>query len=255
MLISSLGGSERQIAETSTFSCSPAWSPDGKWLAIVDRSSGTEPRALFLLSTDTGEKRKLTLPPSRSGGDSCPSFSPDGQNVAFVRSASSLAEGWAPPGPQGAPDEFSDLYVLRLSQSVTPFASPKRLTFDHRFTGRPAWTADGHEIVYCSGTHYSQSLWRIPADGSGKAQVLASLGNGVSDAAISRDGGRLAYMRGFYDTNIWRLKLTGLHNTPRASSIAPAPFISSTREEAMPQFSPDGNRIVFASARSSRPDN
>jgi Tol biopolymer transport system component len=175
--------------------------------------------------------------------------------MAFVRSASSPAEGAAPPGPEGAPDEFSDLYVLRLSNSVAPIASPKRLTFDHRFTGRPAWTADGPEVVYCSGTHYSQSLWRISADGSGKAQLLASLGNGVSDAAISRDGGRLAYMRRFYDTNIWRVKVPGLHNTTRASSIGAVPFIFSTREDAVPQFSPDGNRIVFVSARSSRPDN
>lgn len=251
MLISALGGSERKIAETSTFSCLPGWSPDGKWLVIVDRSSATEPNALFLLSTETGEKRKLTMPPSRSGGDSCPSFSPDGRNLAFVRSAS--AEGAT--GPEIAPYEFSDLYVLRISSSIAPIGSPKRLSFDHRFTGRPAWTADGHEIVYCSGTLYSQSLWRILADGSGKPQLLTSLGNGVRDPAISRDGGRLAYMRQSDDTNIWRVKVPGLHDATGTSTIGDTPFISSTRQEGMPQFSPDGNRIVFSSARSSRPDN
>jgi len=250
MLISALGGSERKIAETSTFSCSPGWSPDGKWLVIVDRSSGTEPDALFLLSTETGEKRPLTTPPFRSGGDSCPSFSPDGRNLAFVRSGS--VEGT--PGPQIASYEFSELYVHRMSSSVAPIGSPKRLTFDHRFTGRPAWTADGHEIVYCSGTLYSQSLWRIHADGSDKPQLMGWLGNGVRDPAISRDGGRLAYMRQSDDTNIWRVKVPDLHHTKGASTIR-NPFISSARQEGMPQFSPDGNRIVFSSARSSRPDN
>lgn len=253
MLISALGGGERKIGEISTFSCSPAWYLDGKQLVIVDRSSGTEPDALFVLSIDTGEKRKLTMPPSRAGGDSCPSFSPDGRNLAFVRSAS--AEDAAPPGPEIAPYEFSDLYVLRMSSSVAPIESPKRLTFDHRFTGRPAWTADGHEIVYCSGTLYSQSLWRIPANGSGQPQQLASLGNGVRQPAISRDGSRLAYMRHWDDTNIWRVKVPGPHDTTRASTIGGTPFISSTQGEGMPQFSPDGNRIVFSSARSSRAEN
>ena len=40
------------------------WSPDGNSLVISDRDSPKEPAGLFLLAIDTGEKRRLTSPPS-----------------------------------------------------------------------------------------------------------------------------------------------------------------------------------------------
>ena len=44
-----------------------AWSPDGKSLIVADRSSDFEPWALFLLSIETGEKRRLTSSVRRKG--------------------------------------------------------------------------------------------------------------------------------------------------------------------------------------------
>src|SRR5205823_4998675 len=60
---------------------------------------------------------------------------------------------------------------------------------------------------------------------------------------------RLAYVRHFQDSNIWRVE-----SSPPGSiaSAPPAHFISSTRLEAVPQLSPDGRRIAFASDRSGR---
>ena len=82
-----LGGPERKLAETSNSSSAPAWSPDGKWLVLADDTkSATEPPGLLALSIETGEKRRLTTPPS--GRDFNPAFSPDGRAIAFVRSQS-----------------------------------------------------------------------------------------------------------------------------------------------------------------------
>jgi eukaryotic-like serine/threonine-protein kinase len=58
---------------------------------------------------------------------------------------------------------------------------------------------------------------------------------------------RLAYVRSFSDTNIWRVQ-TPAPGAPASS--AHSPFISSTRSEWFPQFSPDGRRVAFASDRS-----
>ena len=82
-VISALGGPERKLGESSkTMSyysvVGLSWSADGKSLAIVDSGS------IFLLSTETGEKRRLTLPPPDSS-DLRPTFSPDGQTLAFIR--------------------------------------------------------------------------------------------------------------------------------------------------------------------------
>ncbi len=68
----------------------------------------------------------------------------------------------------------------------------------------------------------------------------------ASSPAISRIGNRLAYKRGPFDSNIWRLPLAG----PGVASGPPARFIASTRQDLAAQYSPDGKRIAFESDRS-----
>jgi len=65
------------------------WSPDSKWLVVSDGSSELEPRGLFLVSVETGEKRRLTQP-SRFD-DFEPAFAPDMRHVAFTRYSGSVA--------------------------------------------------------------------------------------------------------------------------------------------------------------------
>src|SRR2546428_10593067 len=88
------GGAERRVRETLweeqefyqvlADANRLSWSPDGKLLAFSDRAARNERASIFLLSLDSLEVRKLTLPP-RSRGASNPSFSPDGQTLAFTR--------------------------------------------------------------------------------------------------------------------------------------------------------------------------
>src|SRR5262249_34732741 len=192
LLISALGGAERKLAETSNPFSAPAWSADGKWLVIADRSSATEPDALFVLSTESGEKRKLTRPPPL-GRDSDPAFSPDGSTLAFSRTASKGTIGSLTSG---------EIYTLSLAQDVMPKGEPHRLTHA-RFSSRLAWAADGREILFSSGPLGTPSLWRIASNGSGGPRRLTSLGEGVSNPAISRQGRHFAYVRESFDTHLW----------------------------------------------------
>ena len=248
LLIPALGGPERKIAEILTMSAARdlpgpflAWSPDGKSLVISARESGTGPCALFLLSIDSGEKQQLTSPPAQSLGDSTPAFSPDGRTLAFSRS---IDFG------------LSDLYLWSSSHRSIPAGGEKRLTFENRGASRPAWTADGGEIIFSA----QFELWRIDVPGSAgktlKVQQLASLGDNLIEPAISHSGQRLTYMHILFHSNIWRLAAPmvvspGAHNdkTPKPVSGA-APFLSSTRNDSAPQFSPDGRKIAFTSDRS-----
>jgi DNA-binding winged helix-turn-helix (wHTH) protein len=109
LLIPALGGPERKIAEVfqaASFPCSGlTWSPDGNSLVISDRDSPKEPAGLFLVELDTGEKRRLTSPPSPAiwwSGDNWPSLSPDGRTLAFSRTA----------------DVRADLYMLAVSNDL-----------------------------------------------------------------------------------------------------------------------------------------
>ena len=164
LLIPVIGGPERLVAEISDraevtagvdFSSNLAWAPNDKGLVVGDQNSPGDPFALFLLSTESGEKRRLTSPPAKSVGDFGPAFSPDGRSLAFERRVGFLLQ---------------DIYVLALAEDLTPNGEPKRLTPQNLPSSCPTWTRDGREIVFASGSLVkSGSLWRVPVFG-----VLAS---------------------------------------------------------------------------------
>jgi Tol biopolymer transport system component len=235
-LVPPLGGGERKLADVFNdpglmdgawpHNQNPNWSPDGESLAIVDKGSPQEPFGIFLITRETGEKRRLTAPPPASYGDTSPAFSPDGKLLAFVRV----------PG-SGAADVY-----------VTPAAGgePRRLTFSNQLIGRVTWTPDGRAIVFDMGAVVGMGgLWRVSASG-GMPERLVAAGQSVLEPAISPRGGRLAYTQSLRDLNIWRLELS----SPNGQSILPKEFISSTQTEQWAEFSPDGKRILFLSTRS-----
>jgi eukaryotic-like serine/threonine-protein kinase len=250
LLIPALGGPEREIAEVSQTPDSPrlpgpylAWSPDGKWLVISDRASAREPFALFLLSIENGEKRRLTSPQAQLAGDSGPAFSPDGHTLAFGRSVDSF---------------LGDLYLLALSDSLMPAGEARRITFENRGATNPTWSADGREIVFSDG-----SLWRVAPGSAGQApkpQRLSAFGDAVIDPAISRRGQRLTYAHLLFHSSIWRIAspvldvTAGAHGSKSLKPVTSAPFISSTRDDAAPQFSPNGKKTAFMSGRSGSPE-
>ena len=67
-LVPALSGAEATDADPNTFSKgaiegrSLAWSPDGKFLAVMNKSSSQDPFSLFLLSLDSGEQSQLNTP-------------------------------------------------------------------------------------------------------------------------------------------------------------------------------------------------
>src|SRR4030095_5109073 len=85
-LIPPTGGRERRLAEVQGLAHQGlTWSPDGRSLAVVDRSSPGDPLGIFLLGAAPGVKRRLPPPPAPSA--ILPSFSPDGRTVAFNRTS------------------------------------------------------------------------------------------------------------------------------------------------------------------------
>jgi Tol biopolymer transport system component/predicted Ser/Thr protein kinase len=235
LLIPALGGSERKLAEIHNepyFGYSGlAWSPDGGWFVISDKGSTQEPSGLLLLSTQTGEKRKLTSPPAKLIGDTDPAFSADGRSLAFVRLVGYSA---------------SDLYLLSLSNDFKPIGEPTQITFNNWSVRNPVWTLDGRQIIFSSGRGGGNNLWRTTASAAGKPERLASVGEGAIEPAISHQGHRLVYTRSLSDVNIWRLQVPGTYGKP----TPPMNFIPSTQSDRLPQFSPDGKRIAFESRRS-----
>ena len=227
-LIPVLGGAERKLAEVFPYNVpiagnSPYFSPDGKYLAISDKHSAAEPLSLFLLSIETGEKRKLTTPPGGTG-DFYPAFSPNGKMLAFVRSTSLTT---------------NDLYLMSL-----PSGELRQLTFDNATIAGVAWTADSREIVFSSrkGSSFFH-LWRIAISG-GEPERIEAVGKRILSPAISPDGNRLAYTQNLGDDNIWRFEINDGGRVKTKTSL-----IASTSFDYGPDYSPDGRKIVFTSGR------
>jgi len=234
-VISPLGGADRKIADTQVplLLKTIAWTSDARSLVISEMTSPVC-ASLFVISVDTGAKRRLTMPPEPSIGDGWPAVSPDGRTVAFARYSQ---------------DTSANVYVIPLSGG-----EPRQLTADKASIFGIAWTSDA-DLVLSSDRGGSFRLWRLSANPS-SAHSLATYDIAGEDArfpSISRSGTgtppRLAYQRLVENLDIRRAEITG-EGGPQHVATSSQPFIASTKSDDHPQYSPDGTKIAFVSRRS-----
>jgi len=206
----------------------PSWSPDGKYLALADLAATAEQSALYLLQRNDLKRTQLTVPPPGTFGDTQPVFSPDGKEIAFVRT---LSIG------------VNQVAVLTLASGDVRVVSSE---FSTEIFGL-AWDEAGRDIVYSSNKSGIYRLWRIPAKGG--SSRLIDVGEAAQWPVISARAHRLAYSRAHSDNNIWRVQL-GEQGSGEKRTV----LIASTRAQSQPQFSPDDSKIAFISDRSGAPE-
>jgi len=238
-LIPALGGSERKLTETVIVDFragsrlpSLAWSPDGRWIAVSHREAGDLSEGLFLVSAQTGEKRRLTRLPAGSAGDFMPAFSPDGRTLLFSRfSGYSTVKA----------------HLLSLSEDFEPVGEPRPLKTDERYVNSPVWTPDGRYVLYLAAANIGQreqtELRKIAASGAGLSERVSLLEGAIHELSLGR---HLVYARFDSDADIWRAEIT----PAGGKASEPRRLISSTRLDNRPRYSPDGKKIYFTSARS-----
>ena len=235
-LIPPLGGPERKLADIRSqdfpYAVYLAWSADSNSLVVTDSPGEGQPDALFVVSFETGEKRRLTNPQQPVRADTSPAISPDGRSLVFLRRTT-----W------GA----GELHLLPLGKDLTVAGEPKRLTPVDLRADFPAWMPDGKEIIFSA----KGGLWRLAVTGKNTPMRIPYVGEDGLTPTISRaqpgKPARLVYVRSFWDANFWRIETPA----PGAPSMsAPVMAIASTKAEYHCQFSPDGRRVAFSSDRS-----
>ncbi len=131
-----------------------------------------------------------------------------------------------------------DRSVVRLSHLDRGTMTP--LTFESN-NAAAIWTPDGKQIVFSSDRSGPFNLYRMPADGSGKAKRLTTSENTQIPSSWSADG-KLAFSE--------LVPSTGFDIRLLPTDGPPEDFIQTSSNEIGATFSPDGRWLAFASDES-----
>ena len=206
------GAELRRVTRNGMGNNTPAWSPDGRWMAYSSFKS--RPPGVFLLPTNGAREFKVSSsraqaiggafsPNSRYfafaefvgrnyeifrydlrarvkrrltrsfGIDVSPTFSPDGKKIAFTSSRS------------GNPH----IYVMNVDGS-----SPKRITFKGKYNTEPEWSPRGDRIALTSRIKRGKEIdiATMNVDGTGLRRLTGSQGRNESPT-WSPDGRHIAF--------------------------------------------------------------
>lgn len=208
-----------------------SWTPDGKWLAFGGALLPGGAPGVWLIAADGGEKRRLTDGPGEIG-DVNPVVSPDGRHMAFIRERIM---------------NQSAVFVLPLTSDWGPNGTPTQVTSGSWGLQGLAWVPDGRGLLFSWGGHGAPSRLRrisiLSGEGGIAASELLPFGDQATALSISRSG-RVVYSTRLRDVELFEIPLSGTSQPKRVSGL------SSTFDEHTPHYSPDGERLAFASTRS-----
>jgi TolB protein len=141
-------GERRLVSARAGVNGAPAWSPDGKRLALALSGSNGAP-AIYILDLGTQALTRITDDPSI---DTEPEWSPDGHSLYFTSDRA------------GSPQ----IYEI----SAQPGGHPKRITFEGNYNARPRISPDGTELAMVT---LDDSNYRIAVQDlhSGALRVLS----------------------------------------------------------------------------------
>ncbi|WP_236717264.1 Tol-Pal system beta propeller repeat protein TolB [Acidihalobacter prosperus] len=211
IMVADYDGHDPQVVYSSPRPLSsPAWSPDGKYIAYVSFASGSP--KLYLQNLATAKRELISGQP---GLNSAPAFSPDGTRLALTLTH----------------DGHAEVYVMNLATRKLT-----QVTHDPSINTGAAWMPDGKSIVFTSDRGGSPQLYVKTLDG-GPAQRLTYDGNYNAGASVSPDGKKIAFVHqagGAFQIAVMDL------GTGQMQVLTQGPL------DDAPSFSPNGAMIIYS---------
>ncbi|HEX8649186.1 MAG TPA: hypothetical protein VF715_20005, partial [Thermoleophilaceae bacterium] len=233
----------------STFDENPAWSPDGATLAFtrfyIDDEEENAEAGIWLAGADGSNQRPLT----QGGGNdqSEPTWSPDGQRIAFARIRES--RGRVIASIVSVRSDGGDARVV--------YTETNRLDDEIAYFTHPAWSPAGDRILFTrtvigNTEEFEESLHAVPAAGGKTAPRIV---RGGDEGAWAPGGDRIAYTLQ-HDRSSRRPCLVlcdgaGEIYAANADGGGRTRLTKSRANDASPSWSADGQRIAFQSDRNS----
>ncbi len=206
---------------------SPAWSPDGRQLAVDAAWGGS--RRIWVTDRNGHNPKQVTNDSSEIVVHMSPRWSPDGKRLVFRR----------------VQQQKSDILVADASSGTATW-----VTHDDVLDVNPVWAPDGRYIYFSSPRGGGLNLWRIRVSTSGVPQGSPQqLTTGAGDdleASLSPDGRTVAFSVSRIEADIWEVPVDPASGRPTG---APKSVVASTRVESRGAWSGDGRSIAFNSDR------
>lgn len=210
-----LGGEEVRIMQAPNYSSGDFnISPDEKWISFNDRREQNSPARIILMSIETGEIKWITEPDSTFIGDIHPTFSNDGQQLAFIREKNpSSMQLWSVNLRDGHLEQ-----ITRIHQSINGFT----------------WSADNRHLLYGGDQTGLYKIWQINL--ANKQRSLLPIGDFQTVMPRVANNGTLIYAKMKDDVNIWTYNL----ETKEAKQ-----WRGHNGLELNPTISPNGQQVSF----------
>jgi TolB protein len=206
------GANQQRILEYRYPIMSPAWSPDGQWLAYVSFES--KHSAVYVQLVRTGERRLVS---ARAGVNGAPVWSPDGKRLALTLGASS---------------GNLDIYVLDLTtQALT------KITDDPAIDTEPEWAPDGHSLYFTSDRAGSPQIYQIGVQPGARPKRITFGGSYCARPRISPDGTLLGMVT--LDKGNYRIAVQELASGTMRT-------LSHGRLDESPSFAPNGATLIYS---------
>jgi DNA-binding winged helix-turn-helix (wHTH) protein/Tol biopolymer transport system component len=177
------GSGARRVAQQLDVRGAPAWSPDGKWIAIA-ALEGTEPR-LFKIPDPEGPQVALTKDYALD-----PAWSPSGDFLVYTGADVGTVFEVHAVGADGAPHAIPKLSLTRGSRRLA-------------FLG-----ADEQTLVILKGAQSHKEFWAVDLR-SGGQRALTDLGEGpvIGDFDVAADGRTIVFDRAREESDLALIEL------------------------------------------------